>query len=88
VPTLQLLACLENSVEGGDSIVVDGFKAAERLQAEAPDHFALLTRYCARVEYAGSRGVRLQARRPFIELAPDGELIAVRFNNRSAAPFV
>lgn len=88
VPTLQLLACLENSVEGGDSIVVDGFKAAERLQAEAPDHFALLTRYCARFEYAGSRGVRLQARRPFIELAPDGELIAVRFNNRSAAPFV
>jgi gamma-butyrobetaine dioxygenase len=31
-------------------------------------------------------GVRLRARRPMIELAPDGELIAVRFNNRSAAP--
>ena len=30
-------------------------------------------------------GVCLRARRPMIELAPDGELIAVRFNNRSAA---
>ena len=35
VPTLQILACLENTVDGGDSIVVDGFKVAERLQAES-----------------------------------------------------
>ncbi len=88
VPTLQLLACLENSVEGGESLVVDGFKAAERLQAEAPHQFTMLARHCARFDYAGSKGVRLRAKRPFIELAPDGELIAVRFNNRSAAPFV
>ena len=27
----------------------------------------------------------LRARRPVIELAPDGELIGIRFNNRSAA---
>jgi gamma-butyrobetaine hydroxylase len=88
VPTLQLLACLENSVEGGDSIVVDGFSVAKRLQAENRQGFDLLTRYCARFEYAGAAGVRLTARRPIIELAPDGELIAVRFNNRSAAPIV
>jgi len=88
VPTLQLLACLENTVDGGDSIVVDGFKAAERLTAENPRGFELLTRHCARFEYAGSKGVRLTSKRPIIELGPDGELIAVRFNNRSAAPFV
>jgi gamma-butyrobetaine hydroxylase len=88
VPTLQLLACLENSVDGGDSIVVDGFSAAMRLKAESPKGFDLLTRYCARFEYAGSSGVRLRARKPFIELAPDGELIAIRFNNRSAAAIV
>jgi [2-(trimethylamino)ethyl]phosphonate dioxygenase len=88
VPTLQLLACLENSVDGGDSIVVDGFQAAMRLKAESPKSFDLLTRYSARFEYAGSSGVRLRARRPFIEVAPDGELAAIRFNNRSAAPIV
>jgi gamma-butyrobetaine hydroxylase len=88
VPTLQILACLENTVEGGDSIVVDGFKVAERLQAENSRGFDLLARHCARFEYAGSKGVRLTSKRPIIELGPDGELIAIRFNNRSAAPFV
>jgi gamma-butyrobetaine dioxygenase len=87
VPTLQILACLENSVDGGDSIVVDGFKVAERLKAESPVGFDLLTRHCARFAYEGSKGVRLRAKRPMIELGPDGELIAIRFNNRSAAAF-
>ena len=32
VPTLQILYCLENSAEGGESLVVDGFAAAERLR--------------------------------------------------------
>lgn len=88
VPTLQLLACLENSVAGGESIVVDGFRAARALCDEAPDSFDMLADHCARFEFAGTADVRLRARRPMIELAPDGELIAVRFNNRSAAPFV
>lgn len=87
VPTLQILACLENSAEGGDSIVVDGFKAVEILQAEAPEHFGLLAKHAARFEYAGSDGIRLRSKRPMIELGPDGELLSVRFNNRSAAPF-
>ena len=85
VPTLQILACLENSVEGGDSVVIDGFKLVERLQAEDEQAFELLARHCARFEYAGSAGVQLRSKRPLIELGPDGELIAVRFNNRSAA---
>ncbi len=34
VPTLQLLACLENTVEGGESTVVDGFMAATKLRQE------------------------------------------------------
>jgi len=85
VPTLQILYCLENSAEGGENMVVDGFRAAERLRAENPHGFELLTRYCARFEYAGSSGVRLRSRRPMLELAPDGELICIRFNNRSTA---
>ena len=87
VPTLQILVCLENSVDGGDSIVVDGFKAAERLKAENPSGFDLLTRHCARFAYEGSKGIRLRSKRPMIELGPDGELVAIRFNNRSAAAF-
>jgi gamma-butyrobetaine dioxygenase len=85
VPTLQILACLENSVEGGDSIVVDGFKVVERLKAENPKGFELLSGHAARFAYEGSVGVRLRSKRPMIELGPDGELIAIRFNNRSLA---
>jgi [2-(trimethylamino)ethyl]phosphonate dioxygenase len=85
VPTLQLLACLENSVEGGESIIVDGFHAARILLKEAPSDFDLLARYCTRFEFAGEASVKLQSRRPIIELAPDGELVGVRFNSRSAA---
>ena len=34
VPTVQLLHCLESSTEGGDSVLVDGFKAATILRQE------------------------------------------------------
>ncbi len=88
VPTLQILYCLENSAKGGDSIVVDGFRAVERLRNQNPEGFALLAGYPARFEYKGSDGVCLRSRRPMIELSPDGELIGIRFNNRSSAPFV
>jgi gamma-butyrobetaine dioxygenase len=85
VPTLQVLYCLESSAQGGDNMVVDGFAAAKALQSENPEYFDVLSRHCARFEYAGSESVQLRARRPMIELAPDGELTGVRFNNRSAA---
>ena len=85
VPTVQVLYCLESSAKGGENMVVDGFAAATRLRDENPDWFDVLSRHCARFEYAGGGDVMLQSRRPMIELAPDGELISVRFNNRSAA---
>ncbi len=86
VPTLQILYCLENSAEGGDSMVVDGFKIAQKLRQEMPEGFEALSSYCARFEYAGEAGVKLMSKRPMIELNPDGELIGIRFNNRSCAP--
>ena len=86
VPTIQVLYCLESPAAGGDSMVVDGFAAARRLREENEAWFDLLADHCARFEYAGSDDTHLVARRPMIELSPDGELISVRFNNRSAAP--
>jgi len=85
VPSIQVLYCLESSAAGGENMVVDGFKAAKRLQEENSDWFDVLAKYCARFEYSGEQGVALRARRPMIELSPDGELIGIRFNNRSAA---
>lgn len=85
-PTLQILYCLENAAEGGDSLVVDGFKVAERLYAEDPEGFSLLAKHRARFEYRGSASVHLTAERPMIEVSADGEITAVSFNNRSTAP--
>lgn len=87
-PTVQVLACLENSATGGENMVVDGFAAALRLRDEDPDGFDLLCSHCARFSYTGSAGVALHSRRPMIETSPDGVLQAIRFNARSAAPLV
>lgn len=86
VPTVQVLYCLESSAAGGENMVVDGYRVVERLREENQEWFDVLSQYCARFEYAGEAGVCLRSKRPMIELSPDGELIGVRFNNRSAAP--
>jgi [2-(trimethylamino)ethyl]phosphonate dioxygenase len=87
VPQLQLLHCLQAAEEGGESVVVDGFFAAERLRREAPDAFDLLTRYAVPFRYVEKGLVDLQAGAPLIEVDSEGDLRAVRYNNRSAAPF-
>ncbi|MEM9578983.1 MAG: TauD/TfdA family dioxygenase [Pseudomonadota bacterium] len=85
VPTVQVLYCLESSAAGGENMVVDGFAAARRLRDESPEFFDVLADHPVRFEYAGESGVCLRARKPLIELGPDGSLVAVRFNNRSMA---
>jgi len=87
VPQLQLLHCLEAAAEGGESIVIDGFFAADRLRREDADAFALLTRHAVPFRYVETGKVDLRSRMPLIEIDGEGELQAVRYNNRSAAPF-
>ena len=86
VPTLQVLACLENSASGGENMVVDGFAAALRLRAQDPRGFDLLAGHPMRFAYTGGAGIALHSRRPIIDLLPDGTLQGIRFNARSAAP--
>lgn len=83
VPTIQLLYCLESSAAGGENMLVDGFKAVMRLRDENEEYFDLLSKYSARFEYKNNKDVHLKSRRPIIELSSDGELLAIRFNNRS-----
>ncbi|MSO92924.1 MAG: DUF971 domain-containing protein [Rhodospirillales bacterium] len=88
VPTLQLLHCLATDAEGGDSILVDGFHAAQVLRAEAATDFELLTRYSAPFAYRGAGDVHLETASPVIRLSPEGELAGIRFNSRSAGPLM
>ncbi|MGW2251291.1 2-trimethylaminoethylphosphonate dioxygenase [Kitasatospora sp. NPDC001660] len=82
VPTLQLLHCLENSATGGDSGLVDGFKAAALLREEAPADFAVLTRTLVPFVFRDRR-TELRADRPLIDVDALGRIREVRFNNRS-----
>ncbi|MFJ1754345.1 TauD/TfdA family dioxygenase [Kitasatospora sp. NPDC088134] len=82
VPTLQLLHCLHNEAVGGDSGLVDGFRAADLLRAEDPAAFALLARTPVPFRYR-DRTADLSAERPMIGLDPRGAIREVRFNNRS-----
>ena len=42
-PGLQILHCVENTTRGGRAMMIDGFRVAEDLRAEAPDAFRLLS---------------------------------------------
>lgn len=86
VPGLQLLHCLEASDGGGESILMDGFKVAATLRDEAPEDFKLLCENWIPFRYKDSK-TDLQSRGPIIEVDDNGRLQAVRYNNRSAAPF-
>ena len=85
VPGLQLLHCLEASAQGGETLLCDGFYVAEKLRRDAPEAFALLTRWPVPFRFQDEDS-DLQSRAPLIELSSTGEIEAVRYNNRSAAP--
>ncbi len=82
VPGLQLLHCLESSTEGGETILQDGFQAAALLREENPEHFRLLHENWINFRFRDGL-TDLQSRVPLIEINADGEIIKVRFNNRS-----
>lgn len=82
VPTLQLLHCLSNAAIGGDSGLVDGFKAAALLRAEDPEAFAVLTRTPVPFQFSDAQ-TELAADRPLIDVDGRGRIREVRFNNRS-----
>ncbi|MGW1881851.1 2-trimethylaminoethylphosphonate dioxygenase [Streptomyces sp. NPDC001970] len=82
VPTLQLLHCLTNAAQGGDSGLVDGFHAAALLRHEDPEAYDVLTRVPVPFAFADDRS-ELRAHRPLIGTDPAGRIREIRFNNRS-----
>ena len=76
-PGLQMLHCLENSVEGGQAVMLDGFAVAEALRDRHPEAFATLTR--VRWRYANTaKTTDYVWHEPMIRLDARGELLEVR----------
>lgn len=85
VPSIQLLHCLENSVDGGESVLVDGFKAASLLREESPQHFETLSTTWVNYRFS-DENADLRCRAPMIEVDDKNQIVKVRYNNRSIAP--
>ena len=82
-PTIQVLHCLKAGVEGGNTILVDGFNVAQQLPAE---YFALLSSHKVNFKFETPKHC-LQHKAHILELDTSGQLIKVKFNNRSIQPF-
>ena len=87
VPGLQLLHCLVNESDGGDTQLVDGFAVAEEIRQKYPEAFWLLSTQPVRFRYLDERSADLEATSPLIETNSHGEVIALRYNSRSAQAF-
>jgi gamma-butyrobetaine dioxygenase len=84
-PTVQFLHCLRSAAAGGDSVFVDGFRAAAILRQQDPAAFAMLA---VTPVIFGYRDVatELTATRALISLNPQGRIREIRFNSRSLQP--
>lgn len=85
VPTLQALHCLVCSAEGGESGLLDGFRAAAQLRAEDPPAFDLISRTPVTFGYSDATA-QLRAMRPMISLSQAGLIREIRYNSRSMEP--
>ena len=83
-PGIQFLHCIQFDADGGDSILVDGFAAAEKLRQANPDAFDLLAG--TPVQYRFHDHDRdIVYRAPMIELDHVGRVKEVRVNRQLEA---
>jgi len=82
VPTLQLLHCLSSDVEGGETLLADGFRAVEQLGLNAPRLVEVLREVPIRYRYRDG-SAELWADVPVVTLDSSGRAAALHVNNRS-----
>ncbi|TLS25951.1 hypothetical protein PpBr36_07587 [Pyricularia pennisetigena] len=70
-PRLQLLHCLANSCEGGESLFSDGIRAAEQVRSQNPKQFELLKNKPVYYHY-DKHGHWYECHRPVVTLSKDG----------------
>tara|TARA_B100000287_G_scaffold197107_1_gene186208 strand:+ start:813 stop:1910 length:1098 start_codon:yes stop_codon:yes gene_type:complete len=85
-PGLQLLLCCHYDAEGGESIMVDGFKIADTIKKESQNYFDILSKIEVTGQYIGD-GVFLEAKRPIFRLDANKDLLQVSFNNYDRSAF-
>ena len=84
-PGIQILHSRIAAAEGGESLMTDGFKVAQDIEQESPEHYKTLTstKWCY-ANRAGPKDYRWEA--PTIGLADEGKLLEIRMLPFSRAP--
>ena len=82
IPGYIWLHCLRNASEGGDSTLVDGYMAAQRLAERHPQAYKTLTETPVHFRYKDDQA-HLESEGPLIELNYDNQPFRVRYNNRT-----
>ncbi|MGO2131890.1 MAG: 2-trimethylaminoethylphosphonate dioxygenase [Halomonas sp.] len=82
IPGYIWLHCLTNAADGGDSTLVDGYRAAQLLHERNPAAFDILTRVWPTFRYQDAT-THLESEGPLIELNSRGETVRVRYSNRT-----
>ncbi|MBZ9538805.1 TauD/TfdA family dioxygenase [Modicisalibacter tunisiensis] len=79
-PDIQLLYCLQNEAEGGESTFADGFAVAEVLRESDPEAFRLLAETPIDFRFQDEEH-DIAIRAPVIQLDAAGRPLEIRFNN-------
>ncbi len=85
-PAITLFHVLEQSAEGGESTLADGFRLAGILRQEDPEAFATLCSLPARFHRTLQEGRAFEMQAPIISLDSDGEVTGLRLLDRGMAP--
>lgn len=84
---LQVFQCLRHDGSGGETLLVDGFHAAEQLRAQHPDDFRFLCDTAVYHEYL-EPGHYMRNLAPVLTTQPvTGALTAIRYNHYDRALF-
>lgn len=86
-PTIQLQHFLVADAQGGASTLVDGYKIAADLRAQAPAQFELLSQVPLHFHFRDANA-ELENEGPVIELNVRGEVSGIRYSNHSVQPFL
>ena len=85
LPGVQLLHCLRNSAKGGESVLVDGVGAAERLRAQDEEAFRLLST-CKVTFSSEAQDWQIANRTTVLEVDEDGDIVGTRLHPALLGP--
>lgn len=85
-PGISFFNCLEAAAAGGESILVDGFMAAQRLREDDAEAFDLLTRVPIFFQRRALPTEDMRSHQRIIVTDVDGDVVGLRWTDRTLPP--